>query len=267
MNFFVPWINAVAIVVGGGLGSILAQGKLSHIKYHSMLKQVCGVVIMGLGFLGAIQSFFVMDEGTLETKGTILVVISLLMGWGLGEAFMIDRALRKAGLWLEKRFVSEAGAGSKKSRTSAADLKAAMEVIDGKPNFSEGFVVAVTAICVGSMAIVGATESAGNTLYIKCLIDVILTFALSMLYGVGVAFAAIPLLIVECGLMALATWGGDFVTAAMIDQMAVIGSFMVLLTGVNLAFGKKIKAGNLVPALFIPILYYWIIEVSTKTAA
>ena len=37
--------------------------------------------------------------------------------------------------------------------------------------------------------------------------------------------------------------------------MSFIGSILIFALGFNLVFGKKVKVGNLLPAMFLPILF------------
>ena len=46
-----------------------------------------------------------------------------------------------------------------------------------------------------------------------------------------------------------------YMTDAMISDMGYIGSTLIFAIGINLAFGKKIKTGNMLPAILIPVIY------------
>ena len=40
------------------------------------------------------------------------------------------------------------------------------------------------------------------------------------------------------------------------SQFCVIAGVILIALGLNLAFGKKYRVGNLAPAMLIPVLYY-----------
>ncbi len=43
-------------------------------------------------------------------------------------------------------------------------------------------------------------------------------------------------------------------------NISFIGSVLIFGIGINMLFGKKIKCGNLLPAVLIPIIYELIIQ-------
>ena len=82
-----------------------------------------------------------------------------------------------------------------------------------------------------------------------------ISFAAAM--GVGVAFSAIPLLIYQGGITLLAGWVGPYLPDAVITEMTAVGGTLIVAIAINmLELGKgKIKVGNLLPAMFLPIVY------------
>ena len=44
-------------------------------------------------------------------------------------------------------------------------------------------------------------------------------------------------------------------TDALITQMSCVGSVLIFAIGINMIFGKKIKVGNLLPAILFPIIF------------
>ena len=42
---------------------------------------------------------------------------------------------------------------------------------------------------------------------------------------------------------------------AMINGMSLVGNVLIFGVGVNLAFGKRLRVGNLLPALAVPVLW------------
>ena len=92
-------------------------------------------------------------------------------------------------------------------------------------------------------------------LLIKLAIDFVIVFTLATIYGTGVPFAGIIVLISE-GLVGIvySKWGEVF-TPEVLDQTAVIGAVILLLCGISLCTGKKLRPANLIPALFIPVVY------------
>ena len=45
---------------------------------------------------------------------------------------------------------------------------------------------------------------------------------------------------------------------AVIHQMSAVGGLLIVGIGFNLLEIKKIRIGNMLPAIFLPLLYYWL---------
>lgn len=109
------------------------------------------------------------------------------------------------------------------------------------------------------MTILGAIEEgmSGNSelLMIKSLMDGISAIALTVAFGIGVLFSAIPLLLFQGGLTLLAAQLGEFIDPIIINEVTAVGGVILIGLGLNLLEIKKIKIVNLLPAmLFVPLL-------------
>jgi hypothetical protein len=121
--------------------------------------------------------------------------------------------------------------------------------------------------CVGAMAIVGALESGltGNhqTLFAKAVIDGIGSIIFASTLGIGVMFAAIPVLIYQGSITLAASALTPYLIPAVVGQMSAVGGLLVLAIGLNLLDIKKLKIGNMLPAIFLPLLYHVIMTLLT----
>ncbi|WP_128425328.1 DUF554 domain-containing protein [Gudongella oleilytica] len=215
--------NSLGILFGALIGLVLKKG----IKecYTNTIMDGISIAVIVLGLMSAI-----------EMQNVILVLASLVIGTIIGEWLNIDSGLENLGKNLEKRF------GQKDS------------------TFSKGFVTASLMYCIGAMAILGAVESGltGNheTLFAKAVLDFIVSIILASTMGIGVAFAAIPVLLYEGGITLLAGGVKNFMTPEVINEMSAVGGILIMAIGVNALGLKKIKLANMLPAVFIPIIYY-----------
>lgn len=127
--------------------------------------------------------------------------------------------------------------------------------------FTEGFVTATLLFCVGSMAVMGSLEAGINHNYSiiisKGVIDGVtaITFAATM--GIGVAFSTIPLLLYQGGITLLAGAVAPFLSDAVVVEMSAVGGVMLLGLAANMLdlVKERIRVGNMLPALFLPLLY------------
>lgn len=79
-------------------------------------------------------------------------------------------------------------------------------------------------------------------------------FGACLCIGKGRAFFALPLGILQGSITLFAGVIAPVLSDKMIDNLSFIGSVLIFCVGINLCFGKKIKVGNLLPALVIAVL-------------
>ncbi|MBU5310849.1 DUF554 domain-containing protein [Tissierella carlieri] len=220
-------VNALAII----LGSLLGIGVKKGIKddYKNTIMDGIGLAVIIIGIMGGIKS-----------ENIILVIGSIVVGSVIGEVIGIENKLDNLGDFLQDKF------GGKDS------------------NFSKGFVTASLVYCVGAMAIVGSLESGiqGNhqTLFAKSILDGISAIIFASTLGIGVAFSSIPVFIYQGSITLLANFIKDLLTVQVVNEMSAVGGLLIMAIGINILGIKKIKVGNMLPAVFIPIIYYILVN-------
>lgn len=226
-------VNVLAVVIGSGIG-LLLKGKLKK-RFQDILMQVLGMATIFIGLSGALKGMFVIENNSLTTTGSTLMIISLVLGAFIGELLQIEQRMEHTGEWLKQKIKVQN---------------------DGR--FVEGFVTSSLVICVGAMAVVGAIEDglAGNptTLFAKAMLDMMIVMVFSSTLGIGVLFSAVPLGIYQGLITISAKVIEPFLTNELVTNMSFIGGILIFGVGINLLFEKKIRVGNMLPALFIPIL-------------
>lgn len=112
------------------------------------------------------------------------------------------------------------------------------------------------------MAIVGSLEAGltGNhqTLLAKSSLDGIFSTIFASALGIGTAFSALPILIYQGSITLLASYLKDIMSPEIINEMSAVGGILIIAIGLNLLKVKKIKVGNMLPAIFIPLIYFLI---------
>jgi uncharacterized membrane protein YqgA involved in biofilm formation len=113
---------------------------------------------------------------------------------------------------------------------------------------------------VGSMAIVGSLESGltGNhqTLFAKSALDGIASIIFASTLGLGVLFSSLSVFVYQGLITISATMIKAFLTPEVIGQMSSVGGLLIVAIGVNLLEIKKIHVGNMLPAVFMPLVYF-----------
>ena len=82
-----------------------------------------------------------------------------------------------------------------------------------------------------------------------------ITFASTM--GIGVPFCVIPLFLYQGGLTLLAQFVGPYLQDAVIQEMSAVGGSIIVAIGMNMMGlpKQKIRVGNMLPAIFLPLVY------------
>ena len=218
-------INAVAIIIGGGLGLLFRKRFPERIAQTTM--QVLGLFTMVVGMSMAIQG-----------QQFIMILISLVAGAILGEWVDIEGRLERFGGWLEKRF----------------------HVTEGSP--AKGFIYASLLFCVGAMAIVGSItdglQGDPSILVTKAMMDGIISIPFAASMGFGVLGSALPVLFYQGGITLLASKLQSLFTPEMIRELTSVGGVIVMGIGINILGLQKIRVGNFIPALLLIILLFYV---------
>ncbi len=232
-------VNIVTIVIGSLIG-ILFNGGLKP-KLQETIMNGLGLSVMFVGLSGALQGLFVVDGQGLKTENMMLMIVSLAIGALVGELIDIEAKLDRVGELLKTvlRVKGEKG-----------------------QNFVEGFVSSSLLFCVGAMAIIGSLNDGlsgdASMLFAKSIIDGFSAIIFASTLGIGVLFSIIPLGIYQGGITISAKFIEPYLSDQLISNISLIGSILIFGIGINMIFGKKIKCGNLLPAVLVPVAYEFI---------
>jgi uncharacterized protein len=225
-------INIATVIVGSILGMMFGA------RIPAKLKET---VIAGMGLFTTAMGL----QMFLKTENPLVVLGAVLIGTLLGEWWRIEDGLHKLGEFLEKRFSREEDDGSNK--------------------FVRGFLTASLLFCVGPMAILGSIQDGltgdYNLLAVKSVLDGFASIAFASTLGIGVAFSSLVLLVYQGGISLLAGQLNAIVNASMMNELTAAGGVLLMGVGIsNLLEIKKIRVGNMLPALIIAPLIVWLIS-------
>lgn len=227
-------INTVAVIVGGLIGLLFKKGIKE--RFEKTLMAACGVSTIFIGVTGALQGMFTVNDGKIETQGTMLLIFSFVIGGLIGEFINIEKRMDVLGEKLKKIFHAEK---------------------DNK--FVDGFVNTSLIICIGAMAIVGSIQDGltgdYSMLTAKAILDLVIVVIMTSTYGLGAICSAIPIFVYQGAITLLGHFAGNVISEELISYLSYIGSALIFCVGINITFGKKIRVGNLLPALIVPVFY------------
>ena len=216
-------VNTFAIVVCSVIG--LFCKKIITEKIDTVVMQGLGVCVFLIGVIDAIKPV----DGT---AGILVLILSFTIGGFLGTLCKIDRGFEKAGDALQKAFSKN----------------------DKDNNFAEGFTQATMVFCIGAMVIYGSIQSGlgdPKTLYVKAVLDGTVALLLTVKYGFGVVFSAIPVLLIQGAFALLSSLIGPFLIEQTLfrQELTAIGGVFVMMIGINLLGIKKLNVANMLPAI------------------
>lgn len=219
-------VNVLAIIIGSSAGALLKKGLKE--KYKNITTQSIGLVTIALGSTWIVSNM-------LQSKEPLLFIISLVLGGIVGEFLDIDERVNRLGSRFSKKNSNES-------------------------NLIEGLITAVLLFCIGTLSILGPIESAlkgDNTLlFTNAILDGITSLILASTFGIGIILSALILFIWQGTIFLSANAISPYITPEILGQVSIIGGILIFSTGINILKITKIKTLNILPALFIPIIYY-----------
>jgi len=226
-------INALAIVLGGVIGSFLSN----------IPNKIKTTVIQGIGLAVLVQGVAM----GLKTENFLIVIISLVFGGVIGELLKIEDRLNGLGSWIEG-----------KVKVSAK----------GESSIAIAFVTATLVYTIGAMAIIGALNSGlmldHSLLYLKAMLDGFSAIIFASTLGIGVVFSAIPVLVYQGTIAILARYINVLVNQELLDAMILeitaTGGLLIIAIAINIMDLKKVNVANMLPAVLIAPLGVIVIE-------
>jgi uncharacterized protein len=219
-------VNALAIFAGSLLGLFFSKGIAKN--YEEIILHGVGLSVLLIGIKSALAS-----------DNLMVVIFSVIIGAILGEWMRIEHKLEALGTFLESKV-------TKKSSDNRS--------------FAKGFVTASLVFCVGSMAIIGSLESGltGNhqTLFAKSVLDGVTSILFASAMGLGVMFSGAAVFIYQGIITLSASLLKDLLVPETIAQMTSVGGLLIMAIGMNMLKITTIRVGNLIPAIFLPLLYF-----------
>ena len=214
-------VNLITVVAGTLVG--LVAGRFLNERIRAATMSAVALITIGIAVPGLMNS----------TK-PLVPILSLVIGTVIGEALDIDRFVNRLGDRLQEKF-------------------------KGKGKITEGFVTGTLVFAVGAMTIMGSLDSGlknDHTILIaKSVIDGISSIIFASTMGIGVAFAGVSVFVIEGGISLLASLVAPLLTEVVINEITFVGSLLILGISFNLLGVTKLKLLNMMPAMFLPLLF------------
>lgn len=224
-------VNACTILVGSSVGSLLKRGIKP--QYQKVMFTAMGLASLALGFNAVCRNMP-------QSHYPVLFVLSLAIGGLIGTVCQIDQRFQKM---VSRRPTDTDEAGSSTS-------------------LAQGLSTAVLLFCIGTLSIVGPINSAlldDNTfLFTNATLDLVTSAVLAATYGWGIALAAPILFCWQGSIYLIAKLCGNVISDDLLCEMSIVGGTLIAASGLSILEIKDCKTLNLLPALFVPVVFFLI---------
>ena len=215
------FVNVATVILGSLIGLLCKKGIPERIEKAVMTAIGLCTVYLGI-------------DGALAGDNVLVLILSMIVGTAIGTLLDLDGGISRLGSWIEKKFQKKSGHAV---------------------SVAEGFITASLLFCVGAMTIVGSLNSGlrgdHSLIFTKSLLDLFSSMMLSASLGIGVLCSAGFVFVFQGALVLSAQFVAPFLTSAAIAEMTCAGSLMIIALGLNMLGATKIKAANLLPAMFV----------------
>lgn len=229
------FINAAAVVIGALIGTLF--GSRIKDRYTNAVMTCIALVTMVIGIQSAIV-----------TKNILLVMVCLVLGTVIGTALHIDDSINSAADRMKERLSKTRFAGG---------------------HFAEAFVSTSILFCVGTMAVIGSIEAGLNgdysILLAKSAMDFVSSIVFAAALGPGVFLSALTVIVLQGGIAMLAGAAAPALSPEVVNEMSAVGGALFIGMAINLLGlrEKKIKVGDMLPAIFLPMACFPLAELVT----
>ena len=237
-------INALAVVIGSLVGVLLSKIRKKSSRLAELPQVALKAISLCVIFLGI--------QGAFDSSKPLVLILSLVTGSILGTILNIDEGLQKLGVYVEKKFV--------RNQLPPQEMFELDETI-AQRNVARAFVSTTLACCVGALTITAAMESGisqgqeQTLMYAKIVLDLVTAIVFASSFGFGAALAAIPIFVYQGALEIMFYYAGPIIPTSTINEMSAAGSIIIIALGLNMLGSAKVKIANLIPAMFMPLVY------------
>lgn len=222
------FINVATVLLGAALG--LLFGSRIKESYTKGIMTAIALCTMVIGVQCAVQ-----------TASIMIVMVCLVIGTVIGVALHLDDRMNGAAERIKDKLK-----GTKY----------------GEGPFAEAFMSTTMLFCVGTMTVIGSIEAGLNHNYDILIAKSVMDFMSALIFaaalGAGVLLSAVSVLVIQGGIVLLASLASPVLTTEVVTEMSAVGGTMFIGMAINLLgiSQKRIKVGDMLPGIFLPILYF-----------
>jgi len=274
-------VNTTCIIAGSIVGSQLRKGIKA--EYQQCLYTAMGICSLALG-LNACCKYIPQSEYP------VLFIVSLALGSLIGTVLQLthrfdklvysSKRLRKKDRKNAVKAVGSTGSfriqasEENESGNSAAEVpvSAVADAVSSETNWedgieevkenrlSEGLSTGILLYCIGTFSMLGPVLSALNGdntyLFTNATLDLVTSAVLASTYGIGMVWAAPVLFCWQGAFYLVAKLSEDAISESLLCELSIVGGALITASGLAILRIKDCKTLNMIPSIFIPILFF-----------
>lgn len=228
-------VNTCTILLGGTIGAVVRTGIGE--KYRKTLFDALGLCCLVLGINAALPNMA-------QSEYPVLFILSLALGSVIGTRLDLAGRIDRLNDKLNKKNGNE-------------------------NNGLQGLMTGVLLYCIGTFSIVGPvlsclsptqgwsfSEPANTFLFTNATLDCVTSAVLAASYG-WIMLLAAPILFCWQGMFYLIAYlCGDGMPEPMRVELSIVGGVLIVSSGLSILGIKDLKTVNLLPSLFVPVVFY-----------
>lgn len=224
-------VNTATIILGTSLGALLKKGVKP--QYQEGLYNAMGFCAVALGLNAFVQHLP-------KSQYPVLFVVCLAVGSLIGYVLRLTERFNN---YVARRGGAKEGVDAKEGR-----------------RLGEGLSTGILLYCVGTLSMLGPVVSAlqgDNTyLFTNATLDFVTSMVLASTYGWGMLWAAPVLFLWQGAFYGVASLSAGAIQEELITELSIVGGILIFASGLSILGIKESKTLNMLPALFLPILYF-----------
>ena len=216
------FVNTCTILAGSLIGSLMKKGIRE--KYQNAMYVAMGLAACAIGVNGIVSHMS-------KSEYPVLFIVSLAIGSLVGTIFDLDGKFQS--------------------------------LVNGRSgsNLGKGLSTGILMYCIGTLSILGPVMAAVNQdytyLFTNATLDFVTSMVLASTYGMGMMLAAPVLFCWQGSIFFVAKYlSATFFSETLLAELSVVGGILIFSSGLSILNIKDCKTLNMLPSLFIPILFF-----------
>jgi uncharacterized protein len=235
-------LNVAGIVAGGAVGLLkkkpLSLASQSFFKIGlGVLTALCGLYLTWLSVNGSFLQVL---------KQLAVVLLALIVGRLTGRLLHLQKASNRLGHFARQRMAAAA--------------------LDNPNRFSDGFNVCAVLFCAAPLGILGAVQDGLSSFFyplaVKAVVDGLATMSFVAMFGSGVMFSAVPVLVFQGTITLLcARFLLPFLEANhLVDPVNATGGLLIFCVALVIFEIRRFEVTDYLPSLAFAPLLAWLLR-------